>query len=73
MGSKILYKITNLCQPTLQLKFNQKVEGLITYSFDQHISKFKVCNVHKESQETTNSDKLTNLELWGANTDFKSY
>ena len=52
---------------------NQKVEGLITYSFDQHISKFKVCNGHKESQETTNSDKLTNLELWGANADFKSY
>ena len=28
---------------------------------------------HKESQETSNSDKLNNLELWGVNVDFKSY
>ena len=52
---------------------NQKVEGLITYSLDQQIFKFKVANGHKEPQETSNSDKLTNLELWGVNVDFKSY
>ena len=28
---------------------------------------------HKESQESSNSDKLTNLELWGVDADFKSY
>ena len=30
-------------------------------------------NGHKESQQTSNSDKLSNLELWGVNVDFKSY
>ena len=42
---------------------NQKVEGLITYSLDQQIFKFKVNNGNKESQETSKSDKLTNPEL----------
>ena len=52
---------------------NQKVVRLITYSLDQQIFKFKVNNGHTESQETSNSDKGTNLELWGVNVDFKSY
>ena len=41
---------------------NQKVEGLITYSLDQQIFKFKVNNGNKESQETSKSDKLTSPE-----------
>ena len=41
-----------------------KIEGLIIYFLDQHIFKFKVTNGHKEAKETSNSDKLTNLELW---------
>ena len=39
---------------------NRKVEGLITYSTDQQIFKFKV-------------NSGNNQELWGANTDFSSY
>ena len=39
---------------------NRKVEGLITYSLDQQIFKFKV-----------NSGK--SLNLWGVNVDLKSY
>ena len=39
---------------------NRKVEGLITYSTEQQIFKFKV-----------NSEN--NQELWGVNTDFSSY
>ena len=33
---------------------NQKVEGLITYSLDQQIFKFKVTNEHKETPILTN-------------------
>ena len=40
---------------------------------DQQIFKFKVNSGHKESQETSHSDKLNNLELWGVNADVKSY
>ena len=40
---------------------------------DQQLFKFKVNDGHKESQETSNSDKLTNLGLWGVDADFKSY
>ena len=40
---------------------------------DQQIFKFEVSSGNKESQETSNSDKLTNLELWGVNVDFKAY
>ena len=40
---------------------------------DQQIFKFKVNSGHKESQETSISDKFANLELWGVNVDFKSY
>ena len=39
---------------------NRKVEGLITYSTDQQIFKFKV-------------NSGNNYELWGVNTDFSSY
>ena len=39
---------------------NQKVKGLITYSTDQQIFKFKV-------------NTGINQELWGENTDFSSY
>ena len=39
---------------------NRKVEGLITYSTEQQILKFKV-----------NSGNIQ--ELWGVNTDFSSY
>ena len=28
---------------------------------------------HREPQETSNSDKMTSLELWGVNADFQSY
>ena len=35
--------------------------------------KFKVNSGHKESQETSNSDKMINLELWEVNVDVKSY
>ena len=52
---------------------NRKVEELIIYSLDEQIFKFKVTNGHKESQKTSNSDKFTNLELWGVNVDVKSY
>ena len=44
-----------------------------THSLDQQIFKFKVKNGHKEPQETSNSDKLSNIESWGVNVDFKSY
>ena len=40
---------------------------------DQTVFKFKVNNGHKESQETSDSDKLINLKLQGVNVDFKSY
>ena len=43
------------------------------YSLDQQNVKFKVTNGHKESQEPSNSEKFTYLELWGVNVDFKSY
>ena len=49
---------------------NRKVEGLITYSLAQQVPKFKINCGKKESQETSNSDKLTNLELWGVKPDF---
>ena len=39
---------------------NQKVEGLITYSTDQQIFKFKV-------------NSGSSQELWGVNTDFSTY
>ena len=39
---------------------NRKVEGLITYSTDQQIFKFKV-------------NSGSSQELWGVNTDFTSY
>ena len=39
---------------------NQKIEGLITYSTEQQIFKFKV-------------DSGNNQELWGVNIDFSSY
>ena len=55
------------------MKFTAKIEGLIAYSLDQQIIKIKVNNGHKDSQEISNSDKLTNLELWGVNVDFNSY
>ena len=51
--------VTNSYLPTLQLKVKTKVEGLITYSLDQQIFKFKVTSGN-------------NQELWGVNVDFKS-
>ena len=39
---------------------NRKVEGLITYSINQQIFKFKVYSGN-------------NQELWGVNTDFSTY
>ena len=42
-----------------------KMEGLITYSTDQQIFKFKVTTGHKYPTKTSNPDELTNLELWG--------
>ena len=39
---------------------NRKVEGLITYSTEQQVFKFKV-------------NSGNNQELWGVNTDFSSY
>ena len=59
MGSKLLYKRTNSYLPTLQLKVKTKVEGLITYSLDQQIFKFKITSGN-------------NQELWEVNVDFKS-
>ena len=44
---------------------NCEVEGLITYSMYQQIFKFKDNSENKESQETSNSDKLNNFEIWG--------
>ena len=52
---------------------NRKVQGPITYSLHQQIFKFKVNDGHKESQETSNSDIMINLELWGVNVDCNSY
>ena len=52
---------------------NRKFEGLLTYSLDQQIFKFKVTNGVEESQGTSNSDKWTNLESWAVYVDFKSY
>ena len=53
-GSKILYKRTNSYLPTLQLKLKtEKLKG--SYPI----------NGNKESQETSNCDKLTKSELWG--------
>ena len=57
---------------TLEIQ-NQKVEGLINYSIDQQIFKFKVIIGHKDLLQTINLDGLKNLELWGANVDLKSY
>ena len=50
-----------------------KVEGLIIYSIDQEIFKFKATPGLKDHLKTINPDELTNLELWGVNVDFKSY
>ena len=61
---------------------SQKVEGLITYSLDQQISKFKAIIGHKDPKKHTdpnlkgskfNLDELNNREIWGANVDPKSY
>ena len=51
----------------------QIVEGLTTYFIDQQIFKFKATIGCKEPSKTSNPDKLTNLELWGVNVDYKSY
>ena len=54
-------KQNKLHTTTFQMEIeNRKVEGLITYSTEQHIFKFKVnCG--------------SNQELWGVNTDFSTY
>ena len=56
MGSKIMEKRTSSLQPIFMLKWKTKVEGLITYSTDQQILKFKVKSGN-------------NQELWGENAD----
>ena len=63
-GEQIIVKENKLLSTNSTVEIqNRKVEGLITYSF----------NGHKESQEISNSDILTNLELWGVKVDCKSY
>ena len=63
-GEQIAVKDNKLLTTNFTVEFqNQKVEGLIAYSLDLQIFKFKVTTAHKEPQETSNSDKLTNLEL----------
>ena len=49
-----------------------KVDGLIAYSIDQQIFKFKAVIGHKKLR-TSNLDELNNLELWGSNVDLESY
>ena len=48
---------------------DEEVYGLITYSIDQQIFKFKAIIGHKTPLKTVNLDELTNLELWGVNID----
>ena len=52
---------------------NQKIEGLITYSIDQQIFKFKAIIGHQKNLKTIYLDELNNLDLWGANDDFNAY
>ena len=60
-GEKEIGKQDKLLTTNVQIEIeNQKVEGLITYSTDQQIFKFKV-------------DSGSSQELWGVNTDFTSY
>ena len=60
MGRKKLENRTNLTTK-FQIEIeNQKVEGLITYSTDHQIFKFKV-------------NSGSSQDLWGVNTDFTSY
>ena len=60
-GEQEIGKQNKLLTATFQIEIeNRKVEGLITYSTEQQIFKFK--------------DKSgNNQELWGVNTDFSSY
>ena len=60
-GEQDITKENKLLTTNFQVEMeNQKVEGLITYSFEQQIFKFKV-------------DSGNNQELWGVNADFSSY
>ena len=60
MGRKKLENRTNLTTK-FQIEIeNQKFEGLITYSTDHQIFKFKVSSGSSQ-------------DLWGVNTDFTSY
>ena len=59
-GEQKIGKENNLLSTNFQIEVeNQKVEGLIMYSLDQQIFKFKV-----------NSEN--NQELWGVHVDFKA-
>ena len=64
-GNKVL--TTNYLTVEIQ---SQLLEGLITYSLNQQIFKFKATTGDKEPPKTYNPNKLTNLELWGVNVDF---
>ena len=60
-GEQEIGKPNKLLTTKFQIEIeNRKVEGLITYSTEQQIFKFKI-----------NSEN--NQELWGVNTDFSSY
>ena len=60
-GEQEIGKQDKLLTTKFQMEIeNRKVEGLITYSTDQQIFKFKV-------------NSGNNQELWGVNTDFTSY
>ena len=60
-GEREIEKQNKLLATKFQIEIeNRKVEGLITYSTEQHIFKFKV-------------NSGNNQELWGVNTDLSSY
>ena len=60
-GEQEIGKQDKLLTTNVQIEIeNRKVEGLITYSTDQQIFKFKV-------------NSGSSQELWEVNTDFKSY
>ena len=60
-GEQEIGKQNKLLATKFQIEIeNQKVEGVITFSTDQQIFKFKVNSGNKQ-------------ELWGVNTDFSSY
>ena len=72
-GEQITEKGNRVQSTNFILESKTKVEGLITYSIDQKLFKFKVIIGHKDPLKTINLDELNNLELWGANVDLQSY